>query len=222
LKSSVFYRGIAPQCTFIVCVLLSGCNGLEKLDEKVFYEGPHFKLKLARYYESIFLHFNGEVFSVQCQSSATSNYQAKKRQEPGWRLIGTGAAIGSKNAQEVINMVSEDYIIVSDQTFVKKGGGISVSFDACGTITGWYPTLLPLQLIDQIEKPDWCAPKGGGDCRHYDFEGDRQVRIDDIKTDNLGNISFLARSKAFKDSAILRIASSDYGRTWEHEIVAKE
>jgi len=119
-------------------------------------------------------------------------------------------------------MVSDDYIIVSDQIFVKKGGGISVSFDACGTITGWYPTLLPLQLIDQIEKPDWCAPKGGGDCRHYDFEGDRQVRIDDIKTDNLGNISFLARSKAFKDSATLRIASSDYGKAWQHEIVAKE
>jgi len=137
-------------------------------------------------------------------------------------LIATGAAIGTKNAQEVINLVGDDYIIISDQIFVKKGGGISVSFDACGTITGWYPTLLPLQLIDQIEKPDWCAPKGGGDCRHYDFEGDRQVRIDDIKTDNLGNISFLARSKAFKDSSIFRIASSDYGRTWEHEIVGQE
>ena len=222
MKSSGFNRSITSRVTFIVCVLLSGCNGIEKLDEKVFYEGPHFKLKLARYYESIFLHFNGEVFSIQCQSSATSSYQAKKRQEPGWRLIGTGAAIGSKNAQEVINMVSDDYIIVSDQILVKKGGGITVSFDACGTITGWYPTLLPLQLIDQIEKPDWCAPKGGGDCRHYDFEGDRQVRIDDIKTDNLGNISFLARSKAFKDSATLRIASSDFGKAWQHEIVAKE
>jgi len=222
LKTNGFYNGIARHCTLIVCVLVSGCDGLEKLDEKVFYEGPHFKLKLARYYESILFHFNGEVFSVQCQSSATSSYQAKKRQEPGWRLIATGAAIGTKNAQEVINLVSDDYIIISDQIFVKKGGGISVSFDACGTITGWYPTLLPLHLIDQIEKPDWCAPKGGGDCRHYDFEGDRQVRIDDIKTDNLGNISFLARSKAFKDSAIFRIASSDYGRTWEHEIAGQE
>lgn len=222
MKSSNFYNRIARHCTFIVCVLLSGCNGLEKLDEKVFYEGPHFKLKLARYYESILFHFNGEVFSVQCQSSATSSYQAKERQEAGWRLIATGAAIGTKNAQEVINLVTDDYIIISDQIFVKKGSGISVSFDACGTINGWYPTLMPLQLIDQIEKPDWCAPKGGGDCRHYDFEGDRQVRIDDIKTDNLGNISFLVRSKAFKDSATFRIASSDYGRTWEHEKAGQE
>jgi hypothetical protein len=206
----------------MACVFLSGCGGIEKLDEKVFYEGPHFKLKLARYYESLPFHFNGEVFSVQCQSSATSSYKAKKRQESGWRRIATGPAIGTKNAQEVINLVSDDYLIISDQIFVKKGGGVTVSFDACGTITGWYPTLLPLQLIDQIEKPDWCAPKGGGDCRHYDFEGDRQVRIEDIKTDSLGNISFQARSKAFKNGAIFRITSSDYGRTWEHEITDKE
>ena len=78
MKTHGFYNGIARHCTLIVCVLVSGCDGLEKLDEKVFYEGPHFKLKLARYYESILFHFNGEVFSVQCQSSATSSYQAKK------------------------------------------------------------------------------------------------------------------------------------------------
>jgi hypothetical protein len=35
---------------------------LEKLDEKVFYQGPYSKLKLARYYESILFHLNGEVF----------------------------------------------------------------------------------------------------------------------------------------------------------------
>lgn len=68
-------------------------------------------------------------------------------------------------------------------------------------------------------KPDWCAPKGGGDCRHYDFQGDREAFFEDIKIDDLGNISFLANSTAFRDGATFRIASSDFGKTWEHEIV---
>ena len=201
----------------LICVLLNACDGIEKLDEEVFYKGPEFTLKLVRYYESIFLHFNGEVFSVQCRSSATLDNQAQKRQEAGWRLISTGAALGSKNAQEVVNQIQDEYIIMDNATLVKGGNGIAVTFDACGTIRGWYPTLLPLDMIDQIDKPDMCRPKGTADCRHYDFQGDRAAQIDDIQTATSGQISFLARSKAFKDGMVIRITSKDYGKTWEFE-----
>ena len=71
--------------TIITGVLLFSCNpSYEKLDESIFYEGPSFKLKLVRYYESAWPHYTGEVFNVMCSSMETTNFPAGIMQDPGW------------------------------------------------------------------------------------------------------------------------------------------
>jgi len=203
---------------FLAGVLLAGCDSTRRLDELIFYEGPEVTLKLVRYYRNLFLSFNGEIYSVQCRSSETAGNQAGRDQDQDWRKLSTGTALESKSAQEVVNDVKDKYLIMDERTVVKRGGGIGVSFDACGTFRHWGATKLPIELIDQIEKPSHCA--GTGDCRHYDFEGDRAPQISDIRTEPSGRISFVARSKAFKDGAVFRIESQDSGRSWGYTRIA--
>ncbi len=205
---------------FLAGLLLAGCDSTRRLDELIFYEGPEVTLKLVRYYRNLFLSFNGEVYSVQCRSSETAGNKAGRQQDPGWRTLSTGAALESKNAQEVVDYVRDEYLIMDERTVVRKGGGIGVSFDACGTFRHWGATILPIELIDQIEKPSHCAPEGTGDCRHYDFEADRALQVSDIRTEPSGRISFVARSKAFKDGAVFRIESQDSGRSWGYTRIA--
>ena len=207
---------------FLAGLLLAGCDSTRRLDELIFYEGPEVTLKLVRYYRNLFLSFNGEVYSVQCRSSETVGNQAGREQDQDWRKVSTGAALESKSAQEVVNDVKDKYLIMDERTVVTRGGGIGVSFDACGTFRHWGATILPIELIDQIEKPSHCAPKGTGssDCRHYDFEADRAPQVSDIRTEPSGRISFVARSKAFKDGAVFRIESQDSGRSWGYTRIA--
>ena len=205
---------------FLAGLLLASCDSTKRLDEQIFYEGPEVTLKLVRYYRNLFLSFNGEIYSVQCRSSETAGNQAGREQDQDWRTLSTGTALESKSAQEVVNDLKDEYLIMDERTVVKRGGGIGVSFDACGTFRHWGATKLPIELIDQIEKPSHCAPKGTGDCRHYDFEGDRAPQISDIRTEPSGRISFVARSKAFKDGAVFRIESQDSGRSWGYTRIA--
>jgi len=199
---------------FLAGLLLAGCDSTRRLDELIFYEGPEVTLKLVRYYRNLFLSFNGEVYSVQCRSSETVGNQAGREQDQDWRTVSTGAALESKSAQQVVNDVKDRYLIMDERTVVKIWGGISVSFDACRTLHHWSAVQLPLNLINQISKPDYCEPKGTADCRHYDFQDDRAPVIADVRADSSGRISFVARSKAFKDGAVYRIESQDSGRSW--------
>lgn len=195
-------------------LLLAGCEAsTERLDEFVFYDGPRFKLKVVRYYESYPLHFNGEVFSVQCSSARTGNVR-HQRQDPGWVALGGGAAIGSKNAEEMAERERRNYRVLGEEILVWTGNGFNVSFDACGRFRSWYPTSLPAELIVSVEKPDYCAPKGKADCRHYDFLGDLTPSFEAIRADSQGTVSFLVRSKAFKDNQVVGVQSIDYGETW--------
>jgi hypothetical protein len=186
-----------------------------KLDEATIHEGPHFRLKLVRYYENLPFHYTGEVFRVQCSSARTTNSPGHKTQDPGWVELGGGGAIGSKSAAELAERERRNYIVVDEQTLVWLGNGVSVSFDACGQFRGWYPTSLPEELIDPAEKPEYCAPRGTADCRHYDFLGDREPRFEEIRVSPQGNISFVVRSKAFRHHKAVRVQSMDFGRTWK-------
>ena len=42
------------------------------------------------------------------------------------------AACGAKSAQELVEQLKDEYLIMGGLMVVKKGGGISISFDACG------------------------------------------------------------------------------------------
>jgi len=200
----------------LVCIFAGACTPTtRRLDEAAIYQGPQFRLKLVRYFEDYPLHYKGEVFTVQCSSARTAKSPASKTQDAGWVSVGNGGAIGSKSASELAEREHHKYKVIDDQTLVWIGNGLNVSFDACGQFRGWYPTSLPDDLIDAKEKPEWCAPQGTADCRHYDFLGDREPRFDDIQVTRAGSISFVARSKAFRNQQAMSVQSEDFGRTWK-------
>ncbi len=196
-------------------VCASSACGTRRLDEAVFYDGPRFKLKLARNYRNLFLHYNGEEFAVQCSSAQTAGSRGHAMQDEGWRTLTSGGALGSKSAQEVVERERGDFVVIDQSTLVIKGTVFRVSFDACGSFAMWDPTTLPPELIDPVEKPAHCAPQGTGDCRYYDFHGDREPVYDELKVDPVGTVSFVVRSKSFRVGGALRVESSDFGQTWK-------
>ncbi|MGH7628710.1 MAG: hypothetical protein ACREOF_04860 [Gemmatimonadales bacterium] len=208
---------IAPALVLAVvaALALTACGSrTRKLDQVVFHEGPQFKLKLARYHENLPMHYVGEVFRVQCASARTADAPAHRMQDAGWVTLGNGGAIGSANAAQVAERERGNYRIIDERTLAWLGTGVSVSFDACGEFRGWYPTLLPADMIDPVEKPEYCAPRGTADCRHYDFLGDRAPAFEQLEVRPDGRISFVARSKSIRPGGAVRVESPDSGRTW--------
>lgn len=198
-------------------ILLTACYDGRKLDEVIFYQGPEFSLKVVRYYRNLFLSFNGEVFSVQCGSLHTRSRAKQITQDARWRQIGSGTAIGTTSAQEVLEQIAGGYTVIDDRTLLSTANGISVSFDACREFVGWDPSRLPPEWVNPVAKPDHCAPKGTGDCRDYDFLDDRTPSYEEVKVSTRGMISFLTSSKSYKGVKSLRVTSTDYGKTWSIE-----
>lgn len=200
-------------------MLLFACSpSTRKLDEAPIYDGPLFRLKLVRYFENLPLHYTGEVFRVQCASAQTQNSPAHKTQDAGWVSLGNGGAIGSKSAAELAERERSHYLVINDHTLVWIGNGVNVSFNACGSFRGWYPTALPENLIVPAEKPSYCKPKGNVDCRHFDFQGEREPRFEEIQASADGRISFVMRSRALRDSKSVRVQSEDFGKTWKYVV----
>jgi hypothetical protein len=196
-------------------VLASCAGGTRRLDEAVFYDGPQFKLKLVRYHENLPFHYVGEVYRVHCGSAQTAQSPAHATQDSGWVSIGNGGAIGSKSAAELVEGVRDSYRVIDERTLVWTGNGVQVSFDACGQFQSWYPTALPADMVDPVKKPDYCAPVGTGDCRNYDFLGERTPRFERIEVKSNGRVAFVARSAAFRPTGGVLVESADSGRTWE-------
>jgi hypothetical protein len=204
-----------PRRLLLIATVLAACaGGTRKLDEAVFYQGPQFKLKLVRYHENLPLHYVGEVYRVQCASAGTAQSPAHRTQDAGWVTIGNGGAIGSKSAAGLVEQVRHNYRVIDESTLVWTGNGLEISFDACGRFLGWYPTSLPAEMIDPVEKPDYCAPAGTADCRHYDFLGDRAPRFESIEVGPYGRVAFVARLASIRPNGAVRIESADSGRSW--------
>ena len=200
----------------LVIVLLFACSpSTRKLDEAMIYEGAYLRLKLVRYFENLPLHYTGEVFRVQYSSAQTGNFPAHKTQDAGWSSLGNGGAIGSKSAAELAERERRNYSVIDDRIVVWIGNGVNVSFDACGTFRGWYPTSLPQDVIVPTDKPDHCKPRGNADCRHYDFLGEREPRFEDVRVSPNGQISFVVSSKALRHGKAVRVESVDFGKTWK-------
>lgn len=198
-------------------VILAACGAsAKKLDEVTFYEGPRFTLKVTRYMEKIPLHYNGEVFRVQCRSRGTGSIPAQKTGDAGWQMVGNGGAIGTKSADDVLRVVREQYVVVNDSTLVLTASGFRISRDDCLSFRSWYPTALPRELIDTLPKPAYCSPPATADCRHYDFQPPRHPKFSEIRIGDGGDISFTATSPAFKAGSH-RVTSTDGGVTWTVE-----
>jgi hypothetical protein len=92
---------------------------------------------------------------------------------------------------------------------------LKLSDDGCRSFSTWDPTTLPPEAIDPAEKPEFCAPKGLGDCRYDDFRGEREPAYSELQAVPGGAVSFLVRSKAFKGVQAYRVTSDNFGRTWQ-------
>jgi hypothetical protein len=196
-------------------VWFAGClPGKTRLDEHVFHDESGLRLKVVRYHENLPLHYTGEIFVVQCQSENTVAFESHATQDAGWRMLGRGGAIGTQKAEEVVPDLEDRYRVMDDRILVWLGTVFKVSFDGCGRFATWDPTALPETMIDPVEKPDYCAPKGTGDCRHYDFLGDRAPVFGPIHVDPEGRVAFDVRSPSFRDVGSLHVTSTDFGRTW--------
>ena len=207
---------LIPNFYFVLIAwnFLSSCGpSASKLDEVTFYKGSNFQLKLVRYDASLPLHYIGEVFRVLCSSANTKSSPGHKTQDAGWVTLGNGGAIGSKSADELVERERDKYLIIDENTLVWTGIGLHVSFDACGKFRGWYPASLSDELVTHIEKPSHCKPKGGADCRHYDFMGDRVPHFENIQVKTGGQVSFKVRSKALSNEKGLHVESTDFGST---------
>ncbi len=185
------------------------------MDEAPIYGGPLFRLKLVRYYENLPFHYTGEIFRIQCASAQTQNSPAHKTQDAGWVSLGNGGAVGSKSAAELAERERSRYHVINEHTLVWIGNGVNVSFDGCGSFKGWNPTAIPSDFIIPTEKPDYCTPKGNVDCRQYDFLGEREPRFEHIHASPNGQISFVMRSKAMRVGKVVRVESTDFGKTWK-------
>ncbi len=200
----------------LAVVVLFACSpSTRKLDEVMIYESAQLRLKLVRYFENHPLHYTGEVFRVQCSSLQTRNSPAHKTQDAGWVSLGNGGAIGSKSAAELAERERHNYLVVDDRILVWIGNGVNVSFDACGSFRGWYPTSLPEDLIVPADKPDHCKPVGNADCSQYDYLNERKPHFKDIRVNSAGHVSFVVNSKALRNGKAVRVESVDFGKTWK-------
>lgn len=207
-----FAKGIGIVI-LLLCSVACGGN-VSRLDEEIFYKGPALSLKLVRYYENLPFHYTGEIFVVSCSSPSTVTVPAHKTQDRGWVQVGRGGAIGSKAAHDLVERERSHFQVLNDHILVVTGTVLRVSFDACGSFAQWDPTTVPTDIIVPVEKPDFCKPKGSGDCRYYDFEGERVPQYEDITSEGAGALVFTVQAKAFKDNLRLKIATHDFGKTW--------
>ena len=140
--------------TTLIFAGLASCSdpSARKLDEVVFYDGPHFKLKLVRYYENLPFSFVGEVFRVQALSAFTADIPGHRTQDPGWKTLGMGGATGSNNAQEILDRERHKYLIINDETLVWVDNGFNISFDSLRSSRSWSPTSLSDEFITRAGK----------------------------------------------------------------------
>lgn len=194
---------------------ISGCSpSMKRLDDAQVYKGSHFELKVVRYYESLPLHFVGEIAVVQCRSEQTRGVPGGRTNDEGWKELGRIGALGSRSAEELVGRVRQEYLPIGDRVLLWTSIVLMISDDGCNSFSTWDPVSLPADVIIPVERPDYCAPKGLADCRYEDFRGDRRPVYSEVHAVPNGAVSFLVRSSAFKANHAFRVSSPDFGRTW--------
>ncbi len=216
-------RGLRPirlAAVLVVAFCVVACGpSIRRLDEAVIHEGPAFTLKVVRYYENLPLSYSGEIGSLQCSSESTRTAPAGRTNDAGWIEVGYVPALRSPDVHAIVNAARRQFFIVDNEVLVLTGPVLRISTDGCGKFLRWDPRTLPKTMIDRVEMPAHCAPKGPVDCSRddYDFVGDREPVYADVHVGTAGGVSFLVRSRSFKPEGVLRVYSSDFGKTWRVE-----
>ena len=201
----------------LVGTLLASCSSsTKKLDETIFFDGSGFKLKLVRYYEDYPWHFSGEISVIHCATDQTRSIRTYSRtQENGWSEVERIRALGSKSSAEVLNLAQLEPRVIDEKTLMIIGANrFLATFDGCRTFINWHAWRE--ELLNQQSKPEYCQHDTTKLCPGVTpFEGDRQLQFSNLRFDpRSGSISFLVKSKAFKDGGSFAVSSKDRGKTW--------
>ncbi|OGI62385.1 MAG: hypothetical protein A2W18_10635 [Candidatus Muproteobacteria bacterium RBG_16_60_9] len=209
----------------LLSLLLCACSKeLRKLDEAVFLETPELTLKLVRYYENLPFSYSGEIYVTQCSSPNSKKLPASDVNEPGWRVIDRGAALGSKSAPEVVDKVRNRYTVIGDGILYWSHVPLNISLDGCRTLITWSPVTLPAETIIPAALPEHCKHDKEAVCDRmygsswaFQAQG-RLPRYFDVQATRQGKISFRMQSAAIKDGSILLVTSSNGGKSWDVKV----
>lgn len=214
----------------IVFTYYISCTSSYKIDEKVFYKDAHMELKVARYQEHIFLHYNGPVFFIGCKSSNTRPQTWAKIKDKNWKQIPNYSGLSGlgwdPDLDVLVNAAKSGYHVTDNNTLIFQtgGGGVKITWDGCGTFKSWSPQieLIDPQIYQQCinqnkEKEDkGSLPQGWGksNCKRLVFNVDMALTYRNLKASNNGYASFEVSSKALILKTGYKVTTQDYGKTW--------
>lgn len=194
-------------------LLLAGCSDTLKLDEAIVYRGPQLTLKLVHYHRDLPFHYLGDEYRVMCLSSATRSMASQHPEEPGWRTLGYLPHDNQgRTASDYAGRVLERYHIVEPGILVWSGVVLKATWDACGQISQWDPSRLPHDLINEVDKPEYCQPAGQADCRYYDFQDGRTPKYAIQSVDRTGRLEFTVESPSLP--GITTVTTDNFGAVW--------
>jgi hypothetical protein len=205
-----------------------------KLDEETFYKDEYMELKVIRYQENIFLHYNGPTTRVACKSKNTKPQAWHKVKDKNWtQIYSTFPAFSNLGVEPSLSTLTEaarsGYHVTDANTLIYTTGGasITVSWDGCVSFKSWHPKKLSDELIDQkqylqcmeeskIKEDSGSLAQGWGkkNCKSENFYRDNTPTYSAIKATHNGDVSFIVTSRAFKDWDSYHITTKNYGKTW--------
>ena len=210
------------QMVLLGLMFLTSCGSShERTGEAVLFDSGKLKLVVVQIYEDMPWHYYGLRHEVWCKTAKTADMQLG-RMDKGWNIIGTSGVsepgqyptnAAKKKALDAAALEQKKQLrVLNEETIVQAGGGIlTVTFNGCKSFSIWNGWELPEGLVIQAAKSQNCV---NNRCPWENYAGDRQITFSNINVDTQAkHISFLARSKAFRDGELL-ISSVDAGRRW--------
>lgn len=206
----------------LVLLFLSACGtSHDKTGEAVLIDSEQLKVKVVQIYDDMPWHYYGLKHEIWCQSPKTMD-MALGQVERGWNVLSHSIlsepgqspsdAIKKKSLDAATMEAKKHLRVINDEIVAYGNNGIfTMSIDACQRFFIWSSWVLPADSVVQADKPKYCKE---GECQWENFKGDNEISYSDIRIDTTSkNISFHARSKAFKDGELL-VQSEDGGRHW--------
>ena len=203
-------------------MILSSCSSSrERTGESVLFDSGKIKVVVVQFYEDMPWHYYGLRHEVWCKSESTADMQ-RGVMDRGWNMIGYSGvsepgqsptnATKKKSLDAAVLEQKKQLVFLDEETIVQAGGGIlTVTFNGCKSFSIWNGWELPEQLVIQAAKSQNCV---NNHCPWENYAGERQISFSNINVDTHSkHISFLARSKGFRDGELL-ISSVDAGRRW--------
>lgn len=227
------------------------CSCTYKIDEKIFYSGNGIQLKVATYYENLPLHFNGNVFRIQCRSAKTDNIIATKMNDATWTeylpiasdFFKLGYTSESKMDLNRISAVAmKKYHITDYETIITESNkAVAVSFNGCKSFQSWSLDTLPhsemidstpefVECVNNTKKSmSWSHVKASVEkkgsieevCKLSKLEGIHLPFFSEFIASRDGKAHFRIESSGFKSIKAIIVETSDFGKTWIQKIIKK-